>query len=145
MKNMKAFLPPYYLVFIEFCWLIFILFSNLGNLIARHRDIFHKNPLFVGMRLPSVNEVESLRNRFPRLDPKALELVKVINWRSFASLERIYKIFTPFLHYFTQMYYNCYHSNSYTFFLNLINDSNASALILEKDRLAHYCYATHCF
>lgn len=54
-----------------------LLFSITGNLTQRHREIFYKNPLFVGMRLPEVRETEPLEKKFPRLSPLALDLMKV--------------------------------------------------------------------
>ena len=51
--------------------------SIAGNLTQRHRDIFYKNPLFVGMRLPEVRETEPLEKKFPRLSPLSLDLMKV--------------------------------------------------------------------
>ncbi len=48
-----------------------------GNLTQRHREIFYKNPLFVGMRLPEVREVESLEKKFPRLSSVAIDFIKV--------------------------------------------------------------------
>ena len=51
-----------------------------GNLTARHREIFHKNPLFVGMRLPEVREVEPLEKKFPRISSIILDLMKVSSY-----------------------------------------------------------------
>ncbi|NWI91136.1 CDKL2 protein, partial [Pitta sordida] len=48
----------------------------LGNLIPRHQELFYKNPLFAGMRLPEVKEVESLDKRYPKLSAAVLDLVK---------------------------------------------------------------------
>ncbi|KFQ19623.1 Cyclin-dependent kinase-like 2 [Mesitornis unicolor] len=48
----------------------------LGNLIPRHQELFHKNPLFAGMRLPEVKEAESLDKRYPRLPAAVLDLAK---------------------------------------------------------------------
>ncbi|NWR87738.1 CDKL2 protein, partial [Furnarius figulus] len=48
----------------------------LGNLIPRHQELFYKNPLFAGMRLPEVKEVESLDKRYPKLSPTVLDLAK---------------------------------------------------------------------
>ncbi|NXU94703.1 CDKL2 protein, partial [Xiphorhynchus elegans] len=48
----------------------------LGNLIPRHQELFYKNPLFAGMRLPEVKEVESLDKRYPKLSPDVLDLAK---------------------------------------------------------------------
>ena len=48
-----------------------------GNLIMRHREIFQKNPLFVGMRLPDIKEVEPLERRFHKISHAALNMLKV--------------------------------------------------------------------
>ncbi|NXF71843.1 CDKL2 protein, partial [Sclerurus mexicanus] len=48
----------------------------LGNLIPRHQELFYKNPLFAGMRLPEVKEVESLDKRYPKLSAAVLDLAK---------------------------------------------------------------------
>jgi cyclin-dependent kinase-like len=48
-----------------------------GNLTARQREIFHKNNLFFGMRLPEVREVEPLEKRFPKTNTLPLDLMKV--------------------------------------------------------------------
>ncbi|NWI51778.1 CDKL2 protein, partial [Calyptomena viridis] len=48
----------------------------LGNLIPRHQELFYKNPLFAGMRLPEVKEVESLDKRYPKLSADVLDLAK---------------------------------------------------------------------
>ncbi|KAM6346693.1 cyclin-dependent kinase-like 2 isoform 2-T3 [Podargus strigoides] len=48
----------------------------LGNLIPRHQELFYKNPLFAGMRLPEVKEVESLDKRYPKLSVAVLDLAK---------------------------------------------------------------------
>lgn len=50
-----------------------------GNLIPRQQELFYKNPLFAGMKLPEVMELESLEKRYPKLPPAALDLAKVIN------------------------------------------------------------------
>ncbi|XP_070544778.1 cyclin-dependent kinase-like 2 isoform X2 [Ptychodera flava] len=47
-----------------------------GNLIPKHREIFHKNPLFVGMRLPEVRQLEPLEKRLPKVTSEALALMK---------------------------------------------------------------------
>lgn len=47
-----------------------------GNLTQRHREIFYKNPLFVGMRLPEVREIEPLEKKFPRISALAHDLMK---------------------------------------------------------------------
>ncbi|XP_064005843.1 cyclin-dependent kinase-like 2 isoform X2 [Pogoniulus pusillus] len=48
----------------------------LGNLIPRHQELFYKNPLFSGMRLPEVKEAESLDKRYPKLPAAVLDLAK---------------------------------------------------------------------
>ncbi|NXE69353.1 CDKL2 protein, partial [Calcarius ornatus] len=48
----------------------------LGNLIPRQQELFYKNPLFAGMKLPEVKELESLEKRYPKLPAAALELAK---------------------------------------------------------------------
>ncbi|XP_032863079.2 cyclin-dependent kinase-like 2 isoform X1 [Tyto alba] len=48
----------------------------LGNLIPKHQELFYKNPLFAGMRLPEVKEVESLDKRYPKLSAAVLGLAK---------------------------------------------------------------------
>ncbi|KAK2161914.1 hypothetical protein NP493_1551g00045 [Ridgeia piscesae] len=55
---------------------LFHIVKCFGNLTPRHREIFYKNPLFVGMRLPEVRETEPLEKRFPRMTPPALDLMK---------------------------------------------------------------------
>lgn len=56
-----------------------------GNLIPRHQELFCKNPLFAGMRLPEVKEAESLDRRYPKLSASVLDLAKVSK-RSFWKL-----------------------------------------------------------
>ena len=57
---------------------IFIsIFMMTGHLIARHREIFSRNPLFIGMRLPEARELEPLERRYPRLTPAAMDIIKV--------------------------------------------------------------------
>ncbi|XP_052265731.1 cyclin-dependent kinase-like 2 isoform X2 [Dreissena polymorpha] len=48
-----------------------------GNLTARHKEVFLRNPLFVGMRLPEVRETTPLEKKFPRISPYSLALIKV--------------------------------------------------------------------
>ncbi|KAM9381617.1 cyclin-dependent kinase-like 2 [Phaethornis superciliosus] len=48
----------------------------LGNLIPRHQELFYKNPLFAGMRLPEVKEPETLDKRYPKLSAAVLDLAK---------------------------------------------------------------------
>lgn len=46
-------------------------------MIARHREVFSRNPLFVGMRLPEPREIDPLERRYPRLSPAAMDIIKV--------------------------------------------------------------------
>ncbi|KAM7021728.1 cyclin-dependent kinase-like 2 [Passerculus sandwichensis] len=48
----------------------------LGNLIPRQQELFYKNPLFAGLKLPEVKELESLEKRYPKLPAEALELAQ---------------------------------------------------------------------
>ncbi|XP_025108804.1 cyclin-dependent kinase-like 2 isoform X3 [Pomacea canaliculata] len=47
-----------------------------GNLTARHREIFLRNPLFVGMRIPEVREVQPLEKKFTKISSEALDFLK---------------------------------------------------------------------
>ncbi|NWY45069.1 CDKL2 protein, partial [Sylvia atricapilla] len=55
---------------------LFHITKCLGNLIPRQQELFYKNPLFAGMKLPEVKELESLEKRYPKLPPAALDLAK---------------------------------------------------------------------
>ncbi|XP_023782234.1 cyclin-dependent kinase-like 2 [Cyanistes caeruleus] len=55
---------------------LFHITKCLGNLIPRQQELFYKNPLFAGMKLPEVSELESLEIRYPKLPPAALDLAK---------------------------------------------------------------------
>ncbi|NXF38791.1 CDKL2 protein, partial [Nyctibius bracteatus] len=48
----------------------------LGNLIPRHQELFYKNALFAGMRLPGVKEAKSLDKQYPRLSASVIDLAK---------------------------------------------------------------------
>ncbi|CAM5106685.1 unnamed protein product [Eretmochelys imbricata] len=48
----------------------------LGNLTPRHQELFYKNPLFAGVRLPEIKEVEPLERRYPKLSAAVLDLTK---------------------------------------------------------------------
>lgn len=48
-----------------------------GNLIPRHQELFYKNPLFAGVRLPEIKEPEHLGKRYPRLSASVIEFAKV--------------------------------------------------------------------
>ena len=52
---------------------------HVGNLLARHREVFGRNPLFVGMRLPEAKELEPLERRYPKLSPACMDIIKVLN------------------------------------------------------------------
>ncbi|KAM9026032.1 LOW QUALITY PROTEIN: cyclin-dependent kinase-like 2 [Ara ararauna] len=47
----------------------------LGNLTPRHQELFYKNPLFAGMRLPEV-KAKSLNKRYPKLPAAVLDLAR---------------------------------------------------------------------
>ncbi|XP_067850651.1 cyclin-dependent kinase-like 2 isoform X2 [Heptranchias perlo] len=47
-----------------------------GNLTPRHQGLFYKNPLFAGLHLPEIKEIELLQNRYPKIPFLALDLVK---------------------------------------------------------------------
>ncbi|ESO84233.1 hypothetical protein LOTGIDRAFT_108359 [Lottia gigantea] len=47
-----------------------------GNLPTRHREVFLRNPLFVGMRLPEVRETTPLEKTFKRVSNIALDIMK---------------------------------------------------------------------
>ncbi|NWR62137.1 CDKL2 protein, partial [Bucorvus abyssinicus] len=48
----------------------------LGNLIPRHQELFYKNPIFAGMRLPEVKDAEPLDKRYPKLSAAVLDLAR---------------------------------------------------------------------
>ncbi|XP_049645830.1 cyclin-dependent kinase-like 2 [Suncus etruscus] len=48
----------------------------LGNLIPRHQELFYKNPVFTGARLPEIKEIESLERRYPKLSEVVIDLAK---------------------------------------------------------------------
>ncbi|XP_068868559.1 cyclin-dependent kinase-like 2 isoform X1 [Aphelocoma coerulescens] len=55
---------------------LFHITKCLGNLIPRQQELFYKNPLFAGMKLPEVKELESLEKRYPKLPAATLDLAK---------------------------------------------------------------------
>ncbi|NXS37711.1 CDKL2 protein, partial [Pomatostomus ruficeps] len=55
---------------------LFHITKCLGNLIPRQQELFYKNPLFAGLKLPEVEELESLEKRYPNLPAAALDLAK---------------------------------------------------------------------
>ncbi|XP_028608446.1 cyclin-dependent kinase-like 2 [Grammomys surdaster] len=50
----------------------------LGNLIPRHQELFYKNPVFAGVRLPEIKdtEAEPLESRYPKLPEVVISLAK---------------------------------------------------------------------
>lgn len=60
---------------------IYYVFS--GNLTPRHKEVFLRNPLFVGMRLPEVREVTPLEKKFNRISSLSLDLLKVSSFDLF--------------------------------------------------------------
>ncbi|XP_051026612.1 cyclin-dependent kinase-like 2 [Acomys russatus] len=50
----------------------------LGNLIPRHQELFYKNPVFAGVRLPEIKdtETEPLESRYPTLPEAVINLAK---------------------------------------------------------------------
>uniref|UniRef100_A0A2K6MTD1 Cyclin-dependent kinase-like 2 n=1 Tax=Rhinopithecus bieti TaxID=61621 RepID=A0A2K6MTD1_RHIBE len=48
----------------------------LGNLIPRHQELFYKNPVFAGVRLPEIKEREPLERRYPKLSEVVIDLAK---------------------------------------------------------------------
>ena len=55
-----------------------------GNLTPRHREVFLRNPLFVGMRIPEVREIQPLERKFTKVSPEALDFMKV-RWTTYLS------------------------------------------------------------
>lgn len=49
----------------------------LGNLIGHHREVFRRNPLFIGMRLPEPRDVETMERKYPQLSAPAMDIIKV--------------------------------------------------------------------
>lgn len=59
------------------CVCFFLLQWFTGNLTERHREIFLRNPLYVGMKLPEVKEVEPFDKRFHKVSSAAIDVMKV--------------------------------------------------------------------
>ncbi|XP_059174504.1 cyclin-dependent kinase-like 4 isoform X2 [Physella acuta] len=47
-----------------------------GNLPTRHKEVFHRNPLFLGMRLPEVRDVIPIEKKFTHISDDALNFIK---------------------------------------------------------------------
>ena len=77
-------------------------FSLPGNLIPRHQELFYKNPVFAGVRLPEIKETVPLERRYPKLSEVVIDLAKVINTFFFfllfltGNLHYVYLIFSFF-------------------------------------------------
>ncbi|XP_072112622.1 cyclin-dependent kinase-like 2 isoform X2 [Mobula birostris] len=50
--------------------------STYGNLTPRHQELFYKNPLFAGLRLPIITETKLLEERYPKIPLMVIDLVK---------------------------------------------------------------------
>ncbi|XP_065058145.1 cyclin-dependent kinase-like 2 [Rhopilema esculentum] len=55
---------------------LFHITKCLGNLTPRHQEIFSRNPLFMGMRVPEVKETEPLEKKYPRILHDAMNIIK---------------------------------------------------------------------
>ncbi|KAJ7313303.1 hypothetical protein JRQ81_004592 [Phrynocephalus forsythii] len=55
---------------------LYHIMKSLGNLILRHQELFYKNPLFAGVRLPDVKELEPLEKRYPKFSVTVIEFAK---------------------------------------------------------------------
>ncbi|XP_071952770.1 cyclin-dependent kinase-like 4 [Antedon mediterranea] len=55
---------------------LFHIIKCFGNLTNRHKEVFLKNPLFVGMRIPEVKTMEPLEKRFPKLSSLSISIMK---------------------------------------------------------------------
>ncbi|KDO21222.1 CMGC/CDKL protein kinase [Saprolegnia parasitica CBS 223.65] len=47
----------------------------LGRITSRQQELFRKNSLYVGVKLPEVTSVETLEDRFPQLDKVAIDFL----------------------------------------------------------------------
>lgn len=56
----------------------FSLFSMLGNLTAHHQELFYRNPVFSGVRLPECSGRVPLEERFPSVNTTTLDLAQVL-------------------------------------------------------------------
>ncbi|XP_065909507.1 cyclin-dependent kinase-like 2 [Dysidea avara] len=55
---------------------IYLIIKCLGNLTAKHREVFRKNDLFVGMRLPEARELNPLEKRYPHSGLLVMDIIK---------------------------------------------------------------------
>lgn len=77
-------------------WQRCVLFSLTGSLIPRHQELFYKNPVFAGVRLPEIKETEPLERHYPRLSEVVMDLAKVIILPFFTSWQGLYIMETQF-------------------------------------------------
>ncbi|XP_014867176.1 PREDICTED: cyclin-dependent kinase-like 5 isoform X1 [Poecilia mexicana] len=47
-----------------------------GNLTAHHQELFYRNPVFSGVKLPECSKIVPLQQRFPKVPPNALDLAQ---------------------------------------------------------------------
>ncbi|KAF3825101.1 hypothetical protein GH733_005735 [Mirounga leonina] len=64
----------------------------LGNLIPRHQELFYKNPVFAGVRLPEIKETEPLERRYPKLSEVVIDLAKDTNADPKIKDSKVFKI-----------------------------------------------------
>ncbi|XP_043530431.1 cyclin-dependent kinase-like 2 [Chiloscyllium plagiosum] len=55
---------------------LFHIIRCVGNLIPRHKELFHKNPLFTGLQLPDIKRIELLPTHYPHIPCLVFDLVK---------------------------------------------------------------------
>ncbi|XP_077606497.1 cyclin-dependent kinase-like 2 [Crocuta crocuta] len=55
---------------------LYHIMTCLGNLIPRHQELFYKNPVFAGVRLPEIKETEPLERRYPKLSEVVIDIAK---------------------------------------------------------------------
>ncbi|XP_034271989.2 cyclin-dependent kinase-like 2 isoform X1 [Pantherophis guttatus] len=55
---------------------LFHIMKSLGNLIPKHQELFYKNPLFAGVRLPEIKDLEPLEKRYSKLSIAVIEFAK---------------------------------------------------------------------
>uniref|UniRef100_A0A3Q0RIN6 Cyclin-dependent kinase-like 2 n=1 Tax=Amphilophus citrinellus TaxID=61819 RepID=A0A3Q0RIN6_AMPCI len=55
---------------------IYQIIRCFGNLTAHHQELFYRNPVFSGVRLPECSGRVALQQRFPTITPTALDLAQ---------------------------------------------------------------------
>nr|XP_008111287.1 PREDICTED: cyclin-dependent kinase-like 2 [Anolis carolinensis] len=55
---------------------LYHIMKSMGNLIPRHQELFYKNPLFAGVRLLDVKDLEPLEKRYSKLSVAVIEFTK---------------------------------------------------------------------